>query len=144
MIVYLDASALVKLYVEEIGSHETGSLIASADTVGTSLISRAELSAALAKAVRLRVLTRENGLKAWRAAQAAWVDLVRIPVTESLVSSAGSHAWQLGLRGYDAMHLAAALAWQEGLGHAVTVATFDAQLWNAGRDSGLSIWPTRL
>ena len=47
MIVYLDASALVKRYVAERGSRETGDLSASADVVATSLVSRAEVATAL-------------------------------------------------------------------------------------------------
>ena len=61
MIVYLDASALVKRYVAERGSRETGDLTASADVVATSLVSRAEVAAALAKAVRLGVIEPESG-----------------------------------------------------------------------------------
>ena len=48
MIVYLDASALVKRYVEEAGSDEVASLIDGATVVGTSIVSRAEVAAALA------------------------------------------------------------------------------------------------
>ena len=46
MIVYLDASVLVKRYVAEPGSKETAKLIAHAEVVATSLISRAEVAAA--------------------------------------------------------------------------------------------------
>ena len=53
-------------------------------------------------------------------------------------------AWQYGLRGYDAMHLAAALLWQDGLEESVTLATFDRQLWQAGRQSGLAVFPADL
>lgn len=50
-------------------------------------------------------------------------------------------AWEHGLRGYDAVHLATALVWRETLGEAVTVATWDRELWRAARDAGLSPWP---
>ena len=59
MILYLDASALVKRYVAEPGSAEVARIIAEAEIVGTSLITRAETAAALAKAVRMGVLTQE-------------------------------------------------------------------------------------
>ena len=52
MILYLDASALVKRYVAEPGSVEVNEAISRAEVTGTALISRAEVAAALAKAVR--------------------------------------------------------------------------------------------
>ena len=58
MILYLDASALVKRYVSEQGTKEVLTLTAAAEAVATSLVSRAEVAAALARAVRLGVLDR--------------------------------------------------------------------------------------
>ena len=60
MILYLDASALVKRYVKERGSQEVIALTAAAGAVATSLVSRAEVAAALARAVRLGVLDRSS------------------------------------------------------------------------------------
>jgi predicted nucleic acid-binding protein len=144
MIVYLDASALVKRYVAESGSAEVGQLIAQADAVGTSLISRAEVAAALAKAVRMDVLSRDEALAALQVFRAQWTDLARLQLTELILAQADSLAWEHGLRGYDALHLAAALFWQETLGEPVTLATFDLQLWHAGRAAGLLLWPVSL
>ena len=50
MILYLDASALVKRYVAERYSRETADLCGKAAIVATSLVTRAEVAAALAKA----------------------------------------------------------------------------------------------
>ena len=60
MILYLDASALVKRYVAEPGSAEVDGAISRAEVIGTVLFSRAEVAAALAKAVRMEALTRES------------------------------------------------------------------------------------
>lgn len=59
MIAYLDASALVKRYVVERGSRETQAFMADADIVATSIVSRAEVSAAFATAARTRLVTIE-------------------------------------------------------------------------------------
>lgn len=64
MILYLDASALVKRYVAELGSVEVREAISKAATAGTSLISRAEVAAAFAKAVRTNALASEKALGA--------------------------------------------------------------------------------
>lgn len=141
MIVYLDASALVKRYIAEAGSQEVGQLIASADILGTSLITRAEVGAAIARAVRTRALSQEHGRVASEVFRIQWADLVRLQITESAVARADVLAWQHELRGYDAVHLAVALIWQETIAEPVTLATFDLQLWQSGKAADLAIWP---
>ena len=144
MILYLDASALVKRYVAERGSREVITLTAASEAIATSLISRAEVSAALARAVRFGVLGNRAGRQAQRKFSREWPDLVRIPVSEMLMSRAETLAWDHGLRGYDAVQLAAALAWQDWIGQDVTLATFDRQLWESAPRAGLRVWPERL
>ena len=144
MIVYLDASALVKRYVAERGTAEVTALIAAAAGVGTSLISRAETSAALAKAVRVGALTFEGAAAALQVFRSEWPWLIRVQATELVLARADALAWELGLRGYDAVHLASALIWQEGVGEAVTLATYDRQLWDAGHMQGLTVFPENL
>jgi predicted nucleic acid-binding protein len=56
VIVYLDSSALVKLVVEEAGSARVRALLAKTTIAATGLISRAEVAAALAKAIRIGFL----------------------------------------------------------------------------------------
>ena len=143
MIAYFDASALVKRHVDERGSRETIEFAACAELVATSLVSRAEVAAALAKAVRVKLLEEREAREAQRAFAAQWPDIARIPVTEALVSRAETLAWEYGLRGYDAVQLASAVLFQESLGTAVRLATFDRQLWNAARGVGFEPWPEK-
>ncbi len=141
MIVYLDASALVKRYLVEPGSADVARLVAAAAAVGTALISRAETSAALAKAVRMGTLTREGGAAALQVFRREWPVFIRVQATEPVMARADTLAWEQNLRGYDAVHLASALLWQEGLGKPITMATFDRQLWDAARAQGLAAFP---
>ena len=60
------------------------------------------------------------------------------------VSRAEALAWDFALRGYDAVQLASALTWQEAVGEGITLATFDRQLWDAGKKAGVRIWPETL
>ena len=125
MILYLDASATVKRYVAEQGSAEVHQAIATATVVGIVVIGHVEIVAALAKAVRMRALSAMEAEAARQVLRAEWPDYVRLRTTEALASRADDLAWQYGLRGYDAVHLAAALLWQDGLEESVTLATFD-------------------
>lgn len=143
MMPYLDASAVVKRYVIEAGSREVIDLTAAAPAVATALITRAEVAAALARAVRLGVLDDKGGLAAQRRFAREWSDLARVPVTEALVARADTLVWNHRLRGYDAVHLAAALTWQDFIGEDVTLATFDRQLWEAAPRAGLRVWPEK-
>lgn len=73
-----------------------------------------------------------------------WPIFTRLALTEFIVAHAGNLAWQHGLRGYDAVHLAAALAWQDRLHLPITLATFDRQLWQAAKAEGLQPQPDDL
>lgn len=61
-----------------------------------------------------------------------------------LIAQAELLVWELGLRGYDTVDLAAALAWQEEMSQPITLATFDRQLWTAAQDGGLAVFPEDL
>jgi uncharacterized protein len=110
VIAYLDASALVKRYIVERGSRETIALTAGSEMTATSIVSRAEVSAALAKAARSGLVTDNIARSARRSFAGDWPDLVRVPVTEALVECAETLAWDQGLRGHDAVQLASALS----------------------------------
>jgi predicted nucleic acid-binding protein len=142
MIAYLDASALVKRYVAERGSTEVATLLREADAVGTVLITLAEVGAALAKAARLGVLDAKDAETAVARLREEWPDLIRLPITEPLLHRAVDLAWEFGLRGYDAVQLAAAQAWQEVMEETVMLVTFDRHLWDAAPRAGLKAYPT--
>jgi predicted nucleic acid-binding protein len=141
MIVYLDASALVKRYVAEANSLSVTALITKSSAVGTATISRAEVSAALGKAMRMNILNHEEAASALQVFTADWENLIRLQITEMLVVRAASLAWDHSLRGYDSVHLAAAIFWQEMLDEPVVLASFDRQLRHGASDAGLIAWP---
>jgi len=141
MIAYLDASALVKRYVLERGSRETVALAATAEMIATAIVSRAEVAAALAEGVRIGIVKDDIARNAQRRFGQDWPDFIRVPVTEALVARADALAWEQELRGYDAVQLASALTWQESVGEEIVLATFDRQLWDAAKRTGLQVWP---
>jgi predicted nucleic acid-binding protein len=141
---YLDASALVKNYIDEPGSDRVRLAISRANMAGTHLISRAEVAGALAKAVRLNVLRPDDAMACLLRFRRDWPSLIRLGVSELLIAHADALAWNHGLRGYDAVHLAAASLWQETLGSPVTFAAFDAKLWSTAGEMGLLQYPDDL
>ena len=141
MIVYLDASALVKRYIEEDGTKEVSALIDEADYSVTNLISRAEVSAAIMRASRMNIIRRDEALEAIGRFRSEWESLQRLPVTEATVEEADNLVGDHDLRGYDAVHLAAAKIWQEAIGELILFATFDQKLRDVALSVELQAWP---
>lgn len=143
-IIYLDTSALLKLYIQENQSDAVRTLVTEASGAGTSMLTYTEMAAAMARAERMRILTADSARKAWDSFLKDWPELTRLKLSAALTERAAGLAWEHGLRGYDAMHLAAALTWQDALGEPVLLATFDRLLWNAGQKAGVPVWPDTL
>ena len=141
MNLYLDTSALVKRYVKEPGSDDARAWIRAARIKTTVIITRAEVAAALTRALRMNTISKVDYDFALSKFRSDWVDFQRLSVTERLVARADRLACEFGLRGYDAVHLAAALTWKENLDFPVTLATFDRELADAARQSGLAVLP---
>lgn len=141
---YLDTSALVKKYVEEDGSDEVRSCIAGHELVATSTITRVEAAATFARAAKGGSLTEANAKAAYQVFIREWKTYIRIRATESLIAKADDAAWTHRLRGYDAVHLAAALEWNHRIGESITLATFDRNLWQAAAEAGLERFPPTL
>jgi predicted nucleic acid-binding protein len=141
VIAYLDSSALVKCYAMEARSLDTIDLIGQADMVVTSPVTRVEVASGLARAVRMGSLS-PRGAHAAYADFAGEVDaIIQVPLTDAIVTRGQALVWEHGLRGYDAIQLASALAWQQRMGSRVTLATFDTRLARAAGESGLTVWP---
>ena len=143
-LLYLDTSALFKRYVEEDESEMVLARIADAPVVGTALITRIEVAAALAKAVRDDRMEPAEAHDAERGFLDDWADFTRVGLTDDLAAHAGDLAWKHGLRGYDAAQLATALAWREATEDAedeIVFACFDNHLRRAATAEGLETWP---
>lgn len=143
MILYLDTSALVKLYVEEQGSGQVRHAIENAERVVTHGIAYVEARAAFRR--RATDATDADTLQRWRRDfEADWPKLDVVGAVQTLLHRAGELADLLSLRAYDAVHLAAAEALHHKLGasHSLVFAVFDKRLALAAQSLGLSVFPT--
>jgi predicted nucleic acid-binding protein len=144
LIIYLDTSALLKQYVHEAGSSDVEHLLRRADEIGTIEVTKAEIASAMSRLTHTGQVNQEAGENAWKEFQRDWTLIKVLLVSTPLVERAASLAWKYRLRGYDAVHLAAAMLWQESLAAPVTLATFDHPLWLAARQAGMDAWPDGL
>lgn len=120
---------------------ETGSDLAAELWEGdypavSSVLSYAEGRAALAAARRQDRLTEGGHAEALAAFEELQADLITIGVDSSLARTAGEQAEDLGLRGYDAVHLATALALGD---EEVVLVTWDRDLARATEQVGLGL-----
>ena len=136
MKLYLDTSALVKLYVDEEGSSIVRSVVDQAELIATSAIAYVEARAAF---VRRR---HEGGLSAGeyrriiRDLDADWVRYLVVGVTDSLIRESARLAEAHRLRAYDAVHLASAAAVHGRLAEPVVFASWDLNLEKVAKGEG--------
>jgi predicted nucleic acid-binding protein len=106
MILYLDTSSLLKLYVEEVGSHAVRSRVDEADVVATSVIAYPEAHAAAARRYREGALTKREFGAVLEEFRDTWPRYLAVLLSVPVYVRAGTLAVKHGLRGMDAVHLA--------------------------------------
>lgn len=141
MMLYLDTSALVKLYVAEPLSQELSAAVDEAEAVATSLLAYAEAMAAFARARREARLSLHGYRHIVDAFEEDWPRYIAVEVTDRLVKNAGHLAVSRALRGYDALHLASALSLHERVSSLMMFMAFDRELSIAAKREALRIHP---
>jgi predicted nucleic acid-binding protein len=109
VIAYFDTSAIVPLLIAERGSQVAGRLWNSADRVASVRLLYPEVRAALAQAQRLDRVSARDLRRAVSELDARLEQIDLVEIDDTLARLAGEKAEAHGLRGYDAVHLAAAL-----------------------------------
>jgi predicted nucleic acid-binding protein len=138
VILYLDTSSLLKLYLEEEGSPAVRAVIGQASRLTASLITYAEARAGLARSRRSGTVSSENYRTALERFEDQWTGMAKVEITEELTRHAGDLAERHALRGYDAMHLAAAL-WTKSISREqIWFHSGDANLLSAAAREGLT------
>ena len=134
MITYVDTSSVLELVIDEDGSERAGLIWDSADALASVALVEVEGRAALAAARRAgRLDTRQH--RAARDEFSALIEkLIIVEVTEELVEEAADLAEHETLRGYDAVHLAAALTVE-----ATVLTSADTALCDAAERHGLHV-----
>lgn len=143
MILFLDTSALVKLYVVEADSTAVHAAVAGAETVAVCRIAWAEACAALARRARDVPADETATLAARQALASDWPHYFVVEATQPVVERAGELAETFALRGYDSVQLAAACEILTVAPGGVTFGCFDNRLNKAAKVLGLDLaWPT--
>lgn len=139
MILYLDTSALIKLYVSEDGTDTIRDAVKLASVVAASRVSYVEARAALARAQRESRIEKQDLGHAVTGLKEDWKRFLVLEVTAELVRRAGDLAEEHALRAYDALQLASALILKDGISAEVSFLSFDEDLSHAAKSAGLII-----
>lgn len=130
MRLFLDSSALLKVYLDEPGSGFAGRVVSDAASLVASRVAQAEVVA--------RLLREPAGSQHVERFDRLWAVTQVVEVDQPLCLHAAQLAARRGLRTLDALHLASAIAVADD---DLVTATWDRRLWDAAREEGLTVLP---
>lgn len=141
MNIYLDTSAIVKLYIEEDGSDIVHDYTDRATIVSTSRIAYAEALSALVRCRDEKVLSKNNYDKCNTIFKFDWGMYFVIEVTEKIVEMAGNLVENHSIRGFDSIHLASAIVLRKEIKQSVDFMCWDNRLLEAAKKEGFNTLP---
>ncbi len=137
MILFIDSSALVKLYVQEDGSDRVRSAAQESDMLAVCRITWVEVMAALARRQREPTPGGADIATARLRFSADWPKYLCAELTPELAQLAGDFADTFALRAFDSVQLAAAELVRREVPGELRFACFDARLVKAARVLGI-------
>jgi predicted nucleic acid-binding protein len=142
--VFADSSALVKLYADEPGADD----VRRFPYLVVSQMARVEVPAALWRKQRMGEISAADAAVLVAAFEADYFGVtdeeprfVVLAVTAGLLDDAARLVGVHGLRAYDAVQLASAVATRAAKGDGVVMASFDKALSAAAAAEGLALLP---
>ena len=136
MILFLETSNLVKLYVREKDSRAVRKSVEAAEAVATSVIAYAEARAAFARKLREKGISEEAHRHIKGALDRDWPRFFILNVSAGTAKMAGDLAEKRGLRGFDALHLASAVELRAAGATGLRFSSADERLLAAARAEG--------
>jgi predicted nucleic acid-binding protein len=131
MMFYWDTSALVKQFIQEVGSREAIALRTDAPPHATATIAYTETFSALRRRVRETALKELQYDEVVRRFLREWPAYVRITLDQHVLHRTRSLLERYPLRTLEAIHLASAIELQEYLNEPSVLISADTQLLKA-------------
>jgi predicted nucleic acid-binding protein len=140
---YIDSSALAKLFLDEPESDDIARAVEEAGVRATSRLTYVECGAAFGRAERIGRMSARQLARTLGALDQAWQDILVVEVDEDVAAAAVAIALGHPVRASDAIHLASARA-VASTERAVTFACFDRRLWEVAGSLGMERLPADL
>lgn len=141
MILYLDTSALVKLYFSEPFSDDILLKWQSAAQIVASSVTYAETMASIYRKNREGDLEESLVREVVDSFHRDWSSLIRVEVTDELNIYIDRAVNRYPLRGFDLVHLASAMVIRERVPEDFVFACFDDRLARAAQSEGFETFP---
>jgi uncharacterized protein len=141
MILYLDTSALVKLYFREPFSDDILLKWQSAAQIVASSVAYAETMASIYRKNREGDLEGSLLREVVASFHRDWGSLIRVEVSDELNAYIARAVKRYPLRGFDLVHLASAMVIRERLPEDFVFACFDDRLARAAQSEGFETFP---
>lgn len=139
MILYLDTSSLVKLYVEEIHAVTVREWVKEAELIATCRVAFPETISAFHRRFRNGDFSKPDYENLIVGFTEDWRKYVVLDFDEL---EAGLLVGKYGLRGFDAVHLSSAKMMKQDANLALFFSSFDEKLNNAAAAEGFQVlWP---
>jgi uncharacterized protein len=138
---YLDASAWVKRYSQEIGTVWIQNFFAQNPTIVCATLGLVEVTATFSRKHRGRQITVDQLNQIRQYTQTDWANFTQIQLVETVMQEATRLTSQLALRGADAIHLAAATTFQNRIDatDSLIFITADQELITAAQVIGMGV-----
>lgn len=130
MIIYLDTSSLVKLYVEEAHATLVREWVEDAELIATCRVALPETISALDRRFRNGDFSKQDYELLTDGFQKDWLNFVVLDFNEI---EAGRLVRKYGLRGFDAVHLSSAKMIKQDASVALFFSSFDEKLNKAAK-----------
>lgn len=141
MILFCDTSALAKLYLQEAHSEVVRQLAIDSTAIAVSRITWVEMLSALARRQREQAADTEMLELARVRLSEDWPAYIKVDLNQSVLNTAGTFAGNFGLRAYDSVQLASAVALAASV-DGVGFSSFDLRLNRAALALGLLLVPS--
>lgn len=136
---YLDTSALVKLYLDEPGRRAVVAAVAAEEVAATQELAYIETHAAFSRAEREGRLGSADLERLREEFEGDWPSYFVVKVSQPLLEQAVKLVDSFALRAYDAVHLAAAQMLSRESTQPLLFACFDRRLNRAAEVIGMRI-----
>jgi len=138
---YLDSSALVKLYIDEVGSDRIKEIIFSEkNNIFISKIAGAEVAAAFSRRNRMKDIAEEDYDEILSDFLSDFSGLfAKSEVTDSIISLAIELTKRRSLRGYDSVQLASAIMLNAEINEGLNFISADVDLNGMAKAEGLVV-----
>jgi predicted nucleic acid-binding protein len=139
LIHFLDASALVKRYVKEVGSEDVRRLVRRRGRLATSVLAGVEIPSALARRAREGDLPLDAAREHSRRVATDLSETHVVAARANVLEVAAELVWRHPLRAYDAVQLGSAVWLARESRMAVTFVCADQRLATAAAAEGLRV-----